>query len=181
MRNGERTMRNNLFIAVCCLVVGACCPCRQAGVATAVSDRDSTYVARYDTLRIIERDTVWLARLEQSHNRVSSQATTSYLENAYCTSTAAIDEAGALTHTLDTRDSATLPARVTYRERIVRDTVIKMRDRLDTKAEIVVREIHKATWWQRTQIIVLWALLGVLAIVYRREILSLLKRIIPWI
>lgn len=181
MRNGKRTMRNNLFIAVCCLVVGACCPCRQAGVATAVADSDSVYTSHVDIVRLTIRDTILLQPLAQYHDRVQLEATSSFLENDYCTSAASVDENGMLSHTLDTRDSATLPARVVYRDRVVRDTVIRLKDRIDVRTETVVREIRRATWWQRTQIIMLWVLLGALAIVYRREILSLLKRIIPWI
>lgn len=175
-------MNKASFIVIVFLGAVACCPCRKAGTTTIVEvQRDSVYITHYDTLRVVERDTMWMERLEQSHDRVTIKASSSYLDNDYCITTAEVDEEGRLTHTLDTRDSAMLPVRTIYRDRIVRDTVIRLKDRLDTKAEIEVREVRVTTWWQRTQIVALWLLLGALAIRYRKEILSLLRRIVMWI
>lgn len=177
-------MNKASFIVVFIVFLGAvaCCPCRKAGATTIVEvQRDSVYITHYDTMRVVERDTMWMERLEQSHDRVTIKASSSYLDNDYCISTAEVDEEGALTHTLDTRDSALLPVRTIYRDRVVRDTVIRLKDRLDAKAEIEVREVRVTTWWQRTQIVALWLLLGALAIRYRKEILSLLRRIVMWI
>lgn len=176
-------MRKAFFIVVLSLVVAvACCPCRKAGTSTIVDKevRDSIYINHYDTLRIVERDTMWLERIEQSHDRVMVKASRSYLENAYCTSSADVSEEGILTHTLDTRDSALLPVRTIYRERVVRDTVYRNKSNKDTSTSTEVQEhvVREMTWWGKTQIIALWVLLAILAIRYRKEIFALVKKII---
>lgn len=176
-------MRKAFFIVVLgCLVAVACCPCRKAGAATIVDkvERDSVYINHYDTMRIVERDTMWLERIEQSHDRVMVNASHSYLENAYCTSSADVSEEGILTHTLDTRDSALLPVRVIYRDRVVRDTIYRNKSNKDTSTSTEVQErvVRKMTWWGKTQIIALWVLLAILAIRYRKEIFALVKKII---
>lgn len=184
-------MRKAFFIVVLSLVVAvACCPCRQAGVATAVSDRDNTYHSHHDIVRITIRDTMILQPLAQFHNSqaipladaangASIRPASSFLENDYCTSTAEVDENGILRHTLDTRDSAMLPRQEVTSEREMRDTLRK--DREVAASTTIAREVRKVTWWQRTQIVALWSLLGILAIAYRKKILSLVKRILPWI
>lgn len=185
MRSGGMIAAIRKVLAVIAIVylTVACCPCRKAGASTIVDkvDRDSIYITHYDTLRIVERDTLWLERIEQSHDRVMVDASHSYLENTYCYTTADVNEYGILTHSLDTRDSALLPVRYVYMERVVRDTVYRYRDKAENKSATHTREVRKASLWQRTQIIALWVLLGVLAITYRRQILSLVKRIILWI
>lgn len=176
-------MRKAFFIVVLSLVGAvACCPCRKAGATTIVDkvERDSIYINHYDTLRIVERDTMWLERIEQSHDRVMVKASHSYLENAYCTSSADVGEDGILTHTLDTRDSAMLPVRTIYRERVVRDTLSRDKSNKDTSTSTEVQErvVREMTWWGKTQIIALWVLLAILAIRYRKEIFALVKKII---
>lgn len=176
-------MRKAFFIVVLSLVVAvACCPCRKAGATTIVDkvERDSIYINHYDTLRIVERDTMRLERIEQSHDRVMVKASHSYLENAYCTSSADVSEDGILTHTLDTRDSAMLPVRTIYRERVVRDTLARDKSNKDTSVDVEVQErvVREMTWWGKTQIIALWVLLAILAIRYRKEIFALVKKII---
>lgn len=174
-------MYKTLFIIVVgyLVVCAGCCPCRQAGTASAVVDRDSVYVTRYDTLRIVERDTLVLRPLPPSHDATLTEAQYSRLENAYCTTLAEIDAEGRLRHTLDAKDSALLPVRVERVEHIVRDTVVRWH--VDKRTEVSVKEVRKTTRWQRTQIVALWVLLGILAIAYRKKILSLVKRILPWI
>lgn len=174
----------NKVIAVALAIFACACASTKEVVSTTTStdvQRDSIYITHYDTLRIVERDTLWLERIEQSHDRVMVDASHSYLENTYCYTTADVNEYGILTHSLDTRDSALLPVRYVYRERVVRDTVYRYRDKAENKSATHTREVRKASLWQRTQIIALWVLLGILAITYRRQILSLVKRIILWI
>ena len=79
--------------------------------------RDTVLSTYIDTTRVMERDTIFLQRLEQSHDRVQG-VESSHLENQYCTSSAWIYN-GRLNHTLDTRDSALLPARIIYRDRVL--------------------------------------------------------------
>jgi hypothetical protein len=103
-------------------------------------------------------------------------ATSSYLENDYCTSHANVDELGILTHTLDTRDSALLPVRLVEVSSAKSDMLSHNSEHTDTEALSVVevREISRLTWWQRTQIIGFWVVLGVLAIKYRKVILKVI-------
>lgn len=139
------------FIVVLSLVVAvACCPCRKAGATTIVDkvERDSIYINHYDTLRIVERDTMWLERIEQSHDRVMVNANTSYLENVYCESMASVDTLGILTHTLDTKERAMLPVRYVERERIVRDTIMQYRDVV--RENTIVKEVSKVKWYDKT-------------------------------
>lgn len=168
-------MRNNLFIAFCCLVVGACCPCRQAGVATAVADSDSVYTSHVDIVRLTIRDTILLQPLAQYHDRVQLEATSSFLENAYCTSAAAVDEDGVLTHTLDTRDSALMPVRTIYRDRVVRDTVIRLKDRVDVKQEIMIREVRKVTWYDKCLRVISAALFIIVLWQNRKRIIQIIS------
>lgn len=160
-----------MALAVC---VAACCPCRKAGVATAVStiSSDTTYVTHHDTVRHMIVDTLRWQPISQHHTRVMVRASHSYLSNEYCTSAASVDSLGILTHSLDTRDSARFPARIVTTERVVRDTIFRDSERNSAAVEQVVevQRINHVTWWQRTQIVGFWAVLAVLGIKYRKVI-----------
>lgn len=167
----------SIVVLVSCLVAVACCPCRKAGATTIVDkmERDSVYINHYDTLRIVERDTMWLERIEQSHDRVMVNASHSYLENAYCTSSADVSEEGTLTHTLDTRDSALMPVRTIYRDRVVRDTVIRLKDRVDVKQEIMIREVRKVTWYDKCLRVISAALFIIVLWQNRKRIIQIIS------
>ena len=70
-------MKRLLYIVVCVAAV-ACCPCKKIGVTQTVSDveriRDSVYVHHYDTVRVVERDTLRLAPINQWHESVTLSA-----------------------------------------------------------------------------------------------------------
>lgn len=155
-------MRKAFFILVVIYLVvcAGCCPCRQAGTASAVVDRDSVYVTRYDTLRIVERDTLVLRPLLPSHDHIITRKQYSQLDNAYCTSTAEIDTEGLLRHSLDTKDSALMPVRVQRVEHIVRDTVV--RRRVDNRTEVCVKEVVRSAWYDK---FIRVACIGLLAVV----------------
>lgn len=169
-------MRKAFFIVVLSLVVAvACCPCRKAG-ATTIVERDSVYINHYDTLRIVERDTMWLERIEQSHDRVMTKADTSYLENAYCESTASVDTLGILTHTLDTKERAMLPVHYVERERIVRDTIIQYRDVV--RENTIVKEVRKVKWYDKT---LRWVCLALFVVVIWQNRKLFIKFLKLWI
>ena len=176
-------MRKAFFIVVISLVVAvACCPCRKAG-ATIIVDkvaRDSIYINHYDTLRIVERDTMWLERIEQSHDRVMTKADTSYLENAYCESTASVDTLGILTHTLDTKEYAMLPVRYIERERVVRDTIYHYKDSANTteRNETIIKEVKKVAWYDKA---LRWVSLGLLCVVLWQNRKLFIKFLKLWI
>lgn len=163
-------------ILVFVLVATSCCPCKNVGASAVVNATDSTYTSHHGIVRLLIRDTMLMRPIRQSHDRNVTKEQFSELSNDYCTSTAEVDSDGLLHHTLDTRDSAMLPVRTVTRDSIVRDTVFRYRDKIER--QVVVKEVRKVTWWQRTQSILLWTLLGILAIRYRKEILSLVRRII---
>lgn len=175
-------MRKAFFIVVLSMVAVACCPCRKAGTSTIVDkvERDSTYINHYDTLRIVERDTMWMARIEQSHDRVMVKASHSYLENAYCTSSADVSEEGILTHTLDTRDSAMLPVRVIHRDRVVRDTIYRYKDSANTaeRNETIIKEVKKVAWYDKA---LRWVSLGLLCVVLWQNRKLFIKFLKLWI
>ena len=169
-------MRKAFFIVVISLVVAvACCPCRKAG-ATTIVESDSVYITHYDTLRIVERDTMWLERIDQSHDRVMTKADTSYLENAYCESTASVDTLGILTHTLDTKDRAMLPVRYVERERIVCDTIMQYRD--VARENTIVKEVRKVKWYDK---ILRWVCLALFVVVLWQNRKLFIKFLKLWI
>lgn len=149
-----------ILVVVYLVVCAGCCPCRKAGTATAVVDRDSVYVTRYDTLRIVERDTLVLRPLPPSHDHIITREQYSRLDNAYCVSTAEIDTEGLLRHSLDTKDSALMPVRTVRVEHIVRDTVVRWR--VDNRTEVKVKEVVRSAWYDR---FIRVACIGLLAVV----------------
>lgn len=178
MRSGGliATMRKALAVIAILYLTVACCPCRKAGASTIVDkvERDSVYVAHYDTLRIVERDTMWLERIEQSHDRVMVNASRSYLENAYCYTSADVNEDGVLTHTLDTRDSALLPVRYEYRERVVRDTIYRNGMNVSNSRTTRVKEVRKAAWYDKCLRIVSAALFVIVLWQNKKRIIQLI-------
>jgi hypothetical protein len=171
-------MKRLIYIVVCVAAV-ACCPCRKVGATASVieSVRDSVYVQRIDTLRVVERDTIHLAPINQWHNSVSLAASYSFLENEYCTSSASVDSVGVLTHTLDTRDSATMPVRIREVYKLVVDSVYVSKDAeaQSTQVTTIEHRVKHITWWQRTQIVALWVLVAVIVIKYRKIIIKVIS------
>lgn len=162
--------------------LSSCCPCRKAGQSTETIDRDqrqdSVYVSTHDTVRIVVWDSIVRRPIppEREINRTRTQH--SQLSNSYCTTEAAVDTEGILTHTLCTRDSAMLPVRIVYRDRRHTDTVYvdrwRDRDRSHTVEHVVERRY--VSWWQRVQIAGFWALLAALAWRNRRRLIGVFVR-----
>lgn len=170
-------MKRLIYIVVCVAAV-ACCPCRKIGATASVDIehvRDSVYVHHIDTLRVVERDTLYLAPINQWHNSVTLASSYSFLENEYCTSRASIDSMGILTHTLDTRDSATLPVRIREVYKFVADSVATSSEATAQSASTttIERRVKHITWWQRTQIVGFWLLAAAIVVKYRKVIIKL--------
>lgn len=162
-----------LAIVLLVAVVG-CCPCREVGVTTATSMRDSAYTSHHDVLRIIRIDTLRMVRLLQSHDNVETNRRKSYLENDYCTSTAEVDNEGLLTHTLDTKDSAAMPIPKEVDERIIHDTVYVATAQQSTSATTATKRVKKPLgWFAQTQIVGFWLLLTLIIIKNRKTIIRL--------
>lgn len=156
------------------LLLNSCCPCRHATAKSRAEVRDSIYIVHYDTIRVERSDTLWLERLEQSHDQITTYTQHSELSNAYCISTADITADGALAHTLDTRDSAMLPVRIVDIERIVRDTIF--RDKVEVAERTLVKYVPKPkTLWHHTKDVMLIGLALLAAWQNRKTILSIIR------
>ena len=163
-----------LILLAVMLLSTSCCPCRNIGMEDVANRRDSIYIIRRDTVRIIEVDTMWLDRLEQSHDLIMTHRQHSELDNAYCTSTADIGEDGMLVHSLDTRDSAMLPARLITTEHIVRDTVVIERTAERTVREVQEKIVYKTAWYDKFLRLVSTALLAIVLWQNRKRIMTII-------
>lgn len=160
------------FIGFIVLGGTACCPCQKVGTTEAVFVRDTVISTYTDTLRVVERDTIYLQRLDQSHDRVQG-VTSSHLENNYCTSTAWMGDDGKLNHTLDTRDSALLPARIIYRDRVLLNE-FTWSSRVNV-SRVKTREVAKSKWYDKTIRRVCIGLAIIVILQNRKRIMRLVK------
>ena len=173
----RETLRDALYIIALALLalIGlsatSCAPSKN--IASIEATTDSLEHRRRSVVRVFLQDTIYMRPLPQSHDRVVTEADSSYLSNDYCTSTAKIDALGKLHHTLDTRDSAKLPTRTVYRDSIIIDTVVVFRRQLQER--VVTKEVRKVTWWDRCLRIVSTALLAVVLWQNRKRIMTLLR------
>lgn len=152
-----------LSLAVC---ASACCPYRHL----ATSSRDSVRV-EIRTRTVFIRDTAWF-RVPVEVVRQTVRVDTSHLETSFAISDAQINPDGSLSHSLANKPQdkpAPFDRLIEYRDSIV------YRDKAVDKIIQVPREL---TWWQQTQMRGFWALLVVLAIVFRRHIVTLARRFI---
>lgn len=166
-------MRKHFFIVVLVgyfLSAVACCPCREVGVTDAAFFADSTKIVHIDTMRVVVRDTIIVQALEQSSERIETYAQHSTLSNDYCISTADIEADGLLRHSLRTKDSAMLPARVVEVERIVRDTIYH--NASESAERVITRQVKKPlSWVAKTHIIVFWVMTAGIFIRHRKKII----------
>lgn len=172
MHNGRNKMIASIFIVLVLVGAVACCPCREIGATETVFVRDTVTSIHIDTMRVVERDTIYLQRLEQSHDRVQGVAS-SYLENDYCTSSAWIDERGKLSHTLDTRDSALLPARIIYRDRVLLNEFV-WSSRTNV-SKVKTREVARSKWYDKVIRTVCIGLAIIVILQNRKRIMRLVK------
>ena len=171
-------MKKLLYIVVCVAAV-ACCPCRKAGVTQSVSEvervRDSVFVHHYDTVRVVERDTIRLTPINQWHESVSLATSYSYLENEYCTTTASVSEQGILTHRLDTRDRASLPVRLVEVYKVERDSSymsLATASESSSVTEQVIERKAPLSWFVKAQIAGFWIFVVVALIKYGKVIIK---------
>lgn len=172
MLNGRNKMRSALFFIVLVVLGGAvaCCPCREVGVTDTAFLADSTKIVHIDTTRVVVRDTIIVQRLDQSNERIDTYAQHSTLSNDYCISTADIEADGLLRHSLRTKDSAMLPARVVEVERIVRDTIYH--NTSESAERVITRQVKKPlSWVVKTHIIGFWVMVAGIFIRHRKKII----------
>ena len=145
----------NLLLILILAAVTACCPCRHLTTSTADSVRVETIV-----------------RTEYIPDTVLVEDTTSHLETSFAVSDARINADGSLSHSLANKpQKRPIP---TEKEVIYRDSIV-YRDRVNTE---IVEVERKLTWWQQTKMKGFWVLLVVIVFVFRKNIVTLARRLI---
>ena len=115
------------------------------------------------------RDTIEVVIPVERMTQVAEDS--SHLETEYAFSDAFLRSDGRLYHTLENKAGKRLME--TEREVVYKDGIV-YRDKAVTRTE--VREVpRELTWWQRTRMKGFWLLLAVLALVFRKRILSFVK------
>lgn len=156
----------SILTAVAGAMLPGCCPCRRLTTGTRDSVRIETVVR---TERII--DTAFI-EVPVEVVRQTVRDTISHLETSFAASDARIDPDGSLVHSLANKPQkrpVSVETKVVYRDSVV------YRDR---ETENVIEVPRPLTWWQKTQIRGFWMLLALLAIVCRKPIVALAKRVI---
>ena len=105
---------------------------------------------------------------------VSVRQDSSHLETSAAVSDARINPDGSLSHSLENKtDDREIPTQrpIEYRDSIV------YRDR-EVEVEKIVEVERKLTWWQQTKMKGFWVLLVVIVFVFRKNIVTLARRLI---
>lgn len=171
-------MKHLLYIVLTAVLLTACASSRKAATSTStdssVQGRDSVRI-EYREKTVFVPDTVFVEIPAQTAERTTPDSL-SHLENDYAESNARINQDGSLFHDLKTKPQAKpIPTQkeIQYRDSIVyRDRIVKLRV-TETKTVEVEK---KLTWFQKTQIYGFWALLLLLAIIYRKKLFGAIVR-----
>lgn len=159
-------MRTLLFIIILAKVMSSCCSSRHL----ATSSKDSVRVEIRTRTEYV-RDTV-IREIPAISEAITTRDTTSHLENFYAESDARINPDGTLFHSLATKpqqEPIPIEKPIQCRDSIVyRDKVVK---------EVIPVE-RNLSWWEKTQMKGFWVLVIIIAFVYRRKIMSLIRRFI---
>ena len=137
-------------------------------------NRDSPRVeVRYE--KVIIRDTAYIEIPAQTAER-TTQDSTSHLENDFATSDARINADGTLYHDLRTKPQK---KPVEVEKEVERKDSIIYRDRDHYYENTVEKEVevNRLTWWQKTQIYGLWALLLLYIITHPKKLFSTIVRV----
>lgn len=156
----------NIILIIILVAVSACSPCRHLTTST----KDSVRVEVRTRTEFV-MDTVYRDIPAQSE-KVTTRDTMSHLENSYSESDARINTDGSLFHSLSTKPR---------REPIPIDRPVEYRDSIvyrDKAVDRIVQVERELSWWQKTQIRGFWALLIIVAFVFRKNIVSLARRLI---
>lgn len=144
------------------------------------SQRELTH-EQTDSVRIEYRerivkvpDTVYVEIPAQTAER-TTQDSVSHLETDFAESDARINPDGSLTHTLANKPQKM--AVETEKEIVERESVKEEKHKEAEKEKTIEYKDKPLTWWEQTQIYGLWALLFLLAVIYRRKIFSTAVRL----
>lgn len=159
-------MKNLLLIIILAAAMSSCCSSRHL----ATSSKDSVRVEIRTRTEYV-RDTV-IREIPSISEAITTRDTTSHLENFYAQSDARINSDGTLFHSLATKpqkEPIPIDRPIVYRDSIVyRDKVVK--DVVQVKREL--------SWWEKTQMKGFWVLVVFVVFVYRKKIMSLIRRFI---
>lgn len=171
-------MKHLLYIVLTAVLLTACASSQKATTSSStdssVQGRDSVRI-EYRERTVLVPDTVFVEIPAQAAERTTPDSL-SHLENDYAESNARINQDGTLFHDLRTKPQAKpVPTEkeVQYRDSIVyKDRIVKLRV-TETKTVEVEK---KLSWFQKTQIYGFWALLLLLAIIYRKKLFGAIVR-----
>lgn len=165
--------RSIIFMLAAVLLIGGCSPGKHLA-KTQQQQQDSTRVEVRKEIVYVP-DTVYLEIPAQTAERTTRDST-SHLENDYATSNARINPDGSLYHDLNTKPQE-IPKEVQTPVERNDSIVYKYKDR--TVYETVEVEVERdLSWWQRTQMYGFWVALIIIAITYRKGIMTIIKRIV---
>ena len=153
------------------------CKAKQSVIREQEQTRDSLKTeVRY--VEKIVKDTVFVEIPAQSVEVVTPD-TTSHLETDYAMSDASViwrDGMMFLSHSLSNKPQKK-PVEVEHKE-TQRDSIqYRDRDHYHTINQEVVKEVNVLTWWQKTQIYGLWALIVIYIITHPKKIFSTILRL----
>lgn len=158
-------MRNILLIFILA-AMSSCCTSRHL----ATSSKDSVRVEIRTRTEYV-RDTI-IREIPAISEAVTTRDTASHLENFYAQSDARINPDGTLFHSLATKpqkEPIPIDKPIQYRDSIV------YRDKVITNTVQVEREL---SWWQKAQMKGFWLLIAVMAFIYRKKLLTTIRRFI---
>ena len=161
------------YFTVCIALLGSmtsCSPYRH--LATSDNIKDSVRVETVVRTELVT-DTVYV-EIPKETVRQTVRDTSSRLETEYALSDARINTDGTLYHSLENK-AGKRPIEA-KKEVVYKDSIV-YRDRTVVKTETVEVE-RELTWWQKTRMKGFWVLLAVLAVVFRKELLSVVRRVI---
>lgn len=181
MRSGDSMKACIMSLAGIILLLILCfltsCKSQQQIVTEIETEKDSLRTE----IRYIERivkDTVEVEIPAQSVH-IETPDTTSHLETDYAMSDASViwrDGTMFLLHNLSNKPKK-VPVEVEHKE-TQRDSIqYRDRDHYHTINQEVVKEVNVLTWWQKTQIYGLWALLAIYIITHPKKIFSTILRL----
>lgn len=170
-------MKHLLYIVLTTVLLTACASSRKATTSSTDSSaqwKDSVRI-EYRERTVLVPDTVFIEIPAQTAERTTPDSL-SHLENDYAESNARINQDGTLFHDLRTKPQAKpVPTEkeIQYRDSIVyKDRIVKL---MVTETKTVEVE-KKLSWFQKTQIYGFWALLLLLAIIYRKKLFGAIVR-----
>ena len=158
-------MRTILFIIIAA-AMSSCCTTRRL----ATSSKDSVRVEIRTRTEYVH-DTI-IREIPAISEAITTRDTASHLENFYAKSDARINPDGTLFHSLATKpqkEPIPIEKPIQYRDSIV------YRDKVEKEIVEVERNL---SWWEKTQMKGFWVLVIIIAFVYRRKIMSLIRRFI---